>query len=123
MAYISQEEKAKLAPAIKAVLKKYNMKGTIGIKHHSTLVVTIQSGPIDFGSDRIQVNHYHVETSERYNAEAKSFLIELVAAMYSEDWEDNSDTQSDYFNVSYYLSVNVGKWDKPYICTATAASC
>ena len=31
MAYISQDEKKKLAPAIKAVLKKYGVKGTIGI--------------------------------------------------------------------------------------------
>ena len=32
MAYISQDDKAKLAPGIKAVLKKYSMKGTIGIQ-------------------------------------------------------------------------------------------
>lgn len=120
MAYISQDDKAKLAPAIKAVLKKYNMKGSIGIKHFSTLVVNIQSGPIDFGGTEIQVNHYHVEHSERYSDEAKAFLLELIAAMYSEDWRDNSDLQSDYFDVSYYLSVNIGNWNKPYVCTALA---
>ena len=118
MAYISQDDKKKLAPAINAVLKKHGMKGSIGIKHHSTLVVTITSGPIEFGSDHIQVNHYYVETSERYSPEAKAFLVELIAAMYSEDWEDKSDTMTDYFHVSYYLSVNVGKWNKPYVCTA-----
>ena len=48
MAYVSQKDKAKLSPAIKAVLKKYKMKGTIAIKHHFSLVVNLQSGPIDF---------------------------------------------------------------------------
>jgi hypothetical protein len=121
MAFVSQDDKAKLAPAIKAVLKKHGVKGSIGVRHHSTLVVTLQSGSIDFGSDYIQVNHHHIETSERYSPEAKAFLTELVAAMYSEDWFDRSDSQTDYFHCSYYLSVNVGKWNKPYICTAPVA--
>lgn len=49
MAYISQDDKKKLAPAIKEVLKKYGLKGSISIRHYSSLVVTIASGPIDFG--------------------------------------------------------------------------
>ena len=44
MAYMSQQQKAALSPAIKAVLKKYNMKGTIAVRHRSTLVVNIKSG-------------------------------------------------------------------------------
>ena len=42
MAYISQDTKKELAPAIKAVLKKYNMKGTIGIDHHTSLRVRVK---------------------------------------------------------------------------------
>ena len=48
MAYISQQEKKELAPAIKAVLKKYGVKGSIAINHHSSLVVNIKSGVLDF---------------------------------------------------------------------------
>ena len=121
MAFVSQDDKANLAPRIKAVLKKHGVKGSIGVRHHSTLVVTIQSGSIDFGSNHIPVNHHHIDTSERYSPKAKAFLTELVAAMYSEDWFDRSDSQTDYFHCSYYLSVNVGKWNKPYICTAPVA--
>ena len=66
MAYVSQKDKAELAPAIKKVLSKYGMKGSISIRHHSTLVVTLQSGAIDFGEythgdGYIQVNVYHIE--------------------------------------------------------------
>ena len=48
MAYVSQEMKKELAPGIKAVLKKYGMKGSISINNHSSLVVTLQEGPLNF---------------------------------------------------------------------------
>ena len=59
MAYVSKELKSKLAPAIKAVLKKYDMKGTIAVRNHSSLVVNLKSGAIDFdqhatGDDRMK---------------------------------------------------------------------
>jgi MarR-like DNA-binding transcriptional regulator SgrR of sgrS sRNA len=47
MAYVSQQDKKELAPAIKKVLSKYGMKGSISIRNHSTLQVTLQSGAID----------------------------------------------------------------------------
>jgi hypothetical protein len=28
---------------------------------------------------------------------------------------DKSDIQSDYFNVGWYVDVNIGKWNKPYV--------
>jgi hypothetical protein len=27
---------------------------------------------------------------------------------------DNSDVQTDYFDVGWYVDVNIGSWDKPY---------
>jgi hypothetical protein len=27
---------------------------------------------------------------------------------------DKSDIQTDYFDVGWYIDVNVGRWDKPY---------
>jgi hypothetical protein len=119
MAYISQDDKKELAPAIKAVLKKFNMKGSIGIRHHSTLVVTLQSGSIEFDRDYIQVNEYHLDTN--YSGTALAFLTELAAAMRGNKWYDNSDMMTDYFNTAFYLSINVGQWNKPYICTAAVA--
>ena len=47
MAYISQQDKRDLSPGIKKVLKTYNMKGTISIRHHSTLIVTLTEGELD----------------------------------------------------------------------------
>lgn len=114
MAYMSQEQKAKLAPAIKAVLKKYNIKGSIAVRHHSTLVVNIKSGPIDFGGDNIQVNHYYIDS--HYSGVAKDFLNELKAAMMEGHW-DHSDAMTDYFSCSWYIDINIGAWDKKYAVT------
>lgn len=47
MAYMNQERKAQLAPAIKAHCAKYGMKASIAVRTHSTLVVNIKSGPLD----------------------------------------------------------------------------
>lgn len=136
MAYINQERKAKIAPQIKAVLKKYNVKGSIAISNHSTLVVNIKSGAIDFignankiaqqnidagrrdriAQDYIQVNEFWYH--EHFSGKAKKFLDELFAAIKSDGWFDNSDIQTDYFHVDFYMSVNVGSWNRPYTVVA-----
>ena len=117
MAYVSQEDKKALAPEIKKVLSKYGMKGSISARHHSTLVVTLQSGSIDFGEythgdGYIQVNTYHIES--HYRGKAKAFLTELLAAMKGPDYFNNDDAMTDYFHRSHYTDINVGKWNKPY---------
>lgn len=129
MAYMNQERKTQLAPSIKAVFKKYGMKGSIGVSNHSTLVVNIKSGTLDIignfyaKQDRvkndnrgyIQVNHYYID--ENYTGEVRNFLNELHSAMKGDIWFDKSDIQSDYFNTAYYISINVGQWNKPYEVT------
>ena len=138
MAYISQTEKKELAPAIKAVLKKYGVKGSIAINHHSSLVVNIKSGVLDFlgasqkYNDRqaeirglapyevgsyLQVNTSWCEQWMEDIGETKiaKFYGELIAAMKGTRWYNNSDIMTDYFDYAYYLDINVGKWDKGYV--------
>ena len=138
MAYVSQDLKAKLAPAIKAVLKKYKVKGSIAVNNHSTLVLNLKSGSIDFienaiatdaakvsankmTDDRIayfrneqymDVNPYWYQ--EHFSGKALNFLREVFTAMNNGN-HDNSDIQTDYFDVGWYVDVNIGKWNKPYI--------
>ena len=66
MAYISQEEKKVRLPAIKAVAKKFGMKVTVGVKHHSTLVVNVKDEMIVamkgvgwFCNDDSQTDYFH----------------------------------------------------------------
>ena len=123
MAYISQQDKKDLAPAIKAVLKNYGMKGTIAINHYSSLVVNIQSGVLDFsdnfshGDGYVQVNTYHIDTW--YSGTKRNFLKDLVKAMKGNKWYDKSYAMVDYFDTAYYVDINIGKWNKPYVQTKT----
>jgi hypothetical protein len=134
MAYVSQELKASLAPAIKAICKKYGVKGTLAVRNHSTLCLNIKSGSIDFignsnevcGNDHYQVsrgftpnkssydtvNPYHYKN--HYSGKALKFLNEVMPLM-NKGNHDNSDLMTDYFDVGWYVDVNIGKWDKPYI--------
>lgn len=119
MAYVSQEKKAQLAPAIRAVLKKYDMKASISVRHHSSLVVTIKSGNIDFGDGYIQVNEYWI--NEHYTGTARDFLTELLQAMKGPDYFCEDDAQTDYFHRSHYTDINIGRWDKPYVFMGRSA--
>jgi len=42
MAYVSQEMKKELAPAIKALAKEYGYKVSLSVDHHMTLVAKIK---------------------------------------------------------------------------------
>lgn len=137
MAYMSQERKARIAPVVKAVCKRYGVKASLAVDNHSSLVLNIKSGKIDFigNSNRVcGANHYQVACGftpnttgheqvnpywyhEHFDGDAKAFLAEVLAAM-NDGNHDNSDVQSDYFDVGWYVNVNVGKWNKPYVVEA-----
>jgi len=123
MAYVSQADKKELAPAIKAVLKKYNMKATIAVRNHSTLVVKVKSGAIDFTdyanpyqNGYIDVNVYWIDT--HYNGVARDFLNELLDAMKGPKYFNNDDAMSDYFHRSHYTDIEIGQYNRAYVCTA-----
>jgi hypothetical protein len=127
MAYVSQELKAKIAPKIKAICKKYGVKASLAVNNHSTLVLNVKEGKVDFITDfnennhnsprfepatgSIQVNPYWYK--EHFGGDAYHFLSEVIPEMNAGNW-DKSDIQTDYFNVGWYISVNIGKWNKPY---------
>lgn len=142
MAYVSQEMKANMAPAIKAILKKYNLKGSLSVQNHSRLLLTLKSGAIDFIGNYIEtdvnspcakkidprtveyirktnamdVNVYWYDT--HFSGVAKECIAELVEALKGPEFFDNSDIQTDYFSCSHYYGIAVGKYQKPYQLTA-----
>lgn len=124
MAYMSQEHKKELAPGIKAVLKRHGFKGSISVRHHSTLVVTVTEGPLDLPADhqpgaldRIDVNTHWLEEHWGHEPKWFNFLTELHAAMSVGNF-DKSDIMTDYFHVGWYSDLNLGKFQKPYQSTA-----
>lgn len=113
MAYFSQQMKKERAPAVKAVLAKYGMKGTMSVDNHSSFVVTVKSGSIPFEQHE-QVNTYWIEHNYGVGTEATKFLTELKEAMNIGNY-DNSDLMSDYHDVGFYVDINIGTYNKPYV--------
>ena len=114
MAYVSKETKKELAPGIKAVLKKYGMKGTISVNNYMTLVVTLRKVPAGmFTAKEIAdgVNVYHIERF--FEGTAKKFLTKLLAAMKGAKWYDKTDAMIDYFDTAWYNDIKIGEWNKP----------
>lgn len=112
MAYMNQERKAQISAALKPVLAKYGMKGTLSVNNHTAITLTLTQGPINFGGDRKQINQFWI--ADHYQGIAKDFLLEAYEAMKAAQWFDESDSQTDYFHTAYYINMNVGRWDKPY---------
>ena len=115
MAYVSNETKAKIHAALKPVFKKYDIKATVGRNSYkSTLVVNVAAGPIDFGKTHQQVNVYWVD--DHYTGKAKDFLNEVLDTIKAAgEWFDESNSQIDYFHTAFYIDINIGRWDKPYV--------
>lgn len=137
MAYVSKETKQNIMAAVKPILNKYGVKATFAVRHHSTIVLNIGSGILDFISNYneiaqkraemrgdefypkdkyIDVNVYWID--EYYCGAVKNFLNEVLAAIKTAgEWFDESDSMTDYFHTAFYIDINVGRWDKPYQLT------
>lgn len=134
MAYMSQERKAAIAPVVKKILGRYGLKGSLRVRNHMTLCLTIRSGSIDFianhvetmgrdhtdyfawGADRgnIDVNVYHYRN--QFDGRARDALAELITAMNQGNW-NRSEIQYDYHDVGWYVDVEIGRWNRPYTVT------
>jgi hypothetical protein len=130
MAYMNQEKKKILKAGIDKVLKPLGFKYSVGVNNHSTIVLNIWKGPVDFISiykekvldehpefgawepdNYINVNPYHYERS--FSGQALDIISHLMTELNKLNY-DRSDIQTDYFDVGYYVDINIGNWNKPY---------
>ena len=134
MAYITQEMKKELAPGIKAVLKKFGVKGTIAVRDRHCFTVNIKEGVLDFigeankrnkeyaernGSHFYEIGGYYQENaySGRTTDEPTAidnFLEELRDAMRGTLYYNNDDIMTDYFDSAYFMNINIGQYNKEY---------
>ncbi len=130
MAYYSQERKKSIQPIIKSILKEYGIKGSLGVNNHSTVVLNLWGGEIDFidnfnsverltswgekcsdAEDYISINPYWFH--EHFTGIALEFLKKVMVVLQTGN-HDRSDIMTDYFDVGWYVDINIGRWDKPY---------
>jgi len=139
MAYMNQDRKAVIEAAVKPVLAKYGIKGSLKTDRYS-ITLTLRSGMVDIVGDmqdtrneltlgQVRVDkvglrergftvnpYWHTETYVPGSDTAR-LLAELVPALQSAGYYDRSDIQTDYFDTAYYYHIHVGEWNKPYVCT------
>jgi len=130
MAYMNQEKKKTIDEAVKAICAKYGVKYTLAVRHHSTIVMTIKSAPLDFLADAVEcrwnaeaLQEHRQPTTvnpycwrEHFKGNALEFLRAIFSALNDGNW-DKSDIQSDYFNVGWYVDLRLGTSEKPYQIT------
>jgi len=129
MAFIKTEEVAQIRKELKEAFPQ--LKFGVRKHHHSSVDVTIKAGTVDF-SDILddngysQVNQYWL-TEDRVGKHVKLFekIIDIIKTAPAKvpggrAWFDESDSMTDYFHTAFYFSINVGAWNKPYVCSKAA---
>lgn len=134
MAYITKEQVKAKNEALKAVNKKYGVKARFSGSNSSTLTLKVTEGGIDFVANwidcytnnprfeasncahilerqHINVNHYYIDRN--FSGVALEYLQEAYKIMLDGHY-DESDVMTDYFHCSWYNSIQIGAWDKPY---------
>ena len=133
MAYMSQEKKKAIATQLKRVIPK-DWKYSLAVRHRSVLVLTIYAAPVDFiGSNRTiakqqpgsrydaQPNPTYLDVNphwfrEHFTPDVVATLEPIFAALNDGNF-DKSDLQTDYFHVGWYVDVNIGTWERPFVFT------
>ena len=136
MAYISTNEVKEIRLALKERFKN-KLKFSVRKEHYSSVSVSIVSGEINFydgsldSEDRhnpnapinkfdghLQINNYY---PEYYGKHATLFedidnILKTAPGTIEggREYYDNSDAMTDYFDTAYYMSISIGKWNKPY---------
>jgi len=135
MAYMNQAKKKEIAKLLKDNLKGKDIKYSLAVDNHSTIVLNIRSGNIDFignynktnqdnprysfqntntVKDYLSVNNYWID--EHFTGEAKE-ILEIANECLNLNNYNKSDPMTDYFDVGHYVDINIGKWNKPYQLT------
>ena len=110
------EQKKLLDKQVKRVAERYNLKVTSKRINHSTYALTIRSGAVDFRNLAYkQVNPYWLEND--FEGLPLKVLTEFKNVLFSKDngYFDKSDIMTDYFHCAYYVDINIGTYEKPYI--------
>lgn len=130
MAYMSQEKKREIAANLKKVMPQ-GWKYSLSVRHYSTLVLTITAAPVDLMAaynkhvaeswerrgDKFtpqtyaQINEYWLGT--QFSGELLE-IFQRIKAVLNDGNHDRSDIQTDYFDVGWYVDINIGRWDKPF---------
>ena len=122
MAYMNQELKKNIKVEIDRAIKKHGvqMKYSLRVRNHMEIVMVVKECAIDLletyreqdaTAQYVQVNQYYLDRS--FSGTTLELIRDIVAALNCQNY-DNSDSQRDYFDVGYYVTLKIGEWDAPF---------
>jgi len=132
MAYIDAKDVNHIRVALKKEFPQY--KFSVTRDHHLGVMIAFMKGPrfaefesfdrythettIDNLDGHHQLNHFHTHFYGDDNAKIIDKVSEIAhtapGLAGGKTYYNNNDIQSDYFDVAYYVSIHVGKWNKDY---------
>lgn len=126
MAWVDQQKKARIAAELKKVMPK-GWRYSLAVHHHSTLCLTISAAPVDLIALNIRrpenkgaylrLNAHHL--SHEYQGDLLQVFNAINDALNLENY-DNSDIQTDYFDVGHYVDIRIGRWNRPFTVLGAA---
>ena len=140
MAYITKEQVQEKNKKLKELNKKYGVRGIFSGSNSSSLALTVHEGSLDFVKwyvdSLVKVKDWHInpqsleqitEDVEKtgnfsvseynlpdYLASPCLDYLQNALEIMLEGYHNNSDVMSDYFDCAWYMTIQVGKWNKPY---------
>ena len=127
MAYITKEDISAIRNELKGLKKIFGKSLTFSVRNenHSSANITLTKWDEDLtsvlnDSGYAQVNHYYLR--EHFGDSRLTDLLEMVNEIAHNApgrangklFYDNTDIMTDYFDTAWYISLNIGKWDKAY---------
>ena len=133
MAYIDTKDVKAIREALKAEFGK-DFKFSVTRAHFRSVRIGVMSGVENFydgsmdSTDKYngrvsefdgyeQINHYHTHFYGKHEAlftKISEIAHTAPGLAGGKEYFCEDDTMTDYFSRAYYVSINVGKWDKPY---------
>jgi len=113
MPYVTNDQVKQIREALK---KKYpKVKFSIVKEHHSSVRCAIMESSFDFGTGHMSLNHYPNYLKEHHKGKPYLDFLVGVAEILSNDVRTVSH-DGDYGDIpNYYVTMQVGKWDKPHV--------
>lgn len=134
MAFMNQSKKKVIKAALDEVVPA-EIKYSLAVDNHSTIVMTIKSAPIDLieiladgiedrgnaeRADYIRkvryydLNVYHMDKAfVHFSERLQETFDNILKALNTGNW-DKSDIMTDYFDVGHYVDLRIGSWKKPF---------
>lgn len=139
MAYVTKKDIQDIRAALKKVYPDFKLSVSKN-KYSSSVQIKILSGPLNFWNlkeysnnlyqyendnfnlNGYRINHYHLHFYKEFEGFFSDMIKIIKTAATDNQWYDNSDAMTDYFDTAFYISIQIGDTLKPYVLTSKKAA-